>query len=292
MSFFKRISEEYQSLSKGQQIIADYLLQYPEEVAFKPIAHVAQQVGLSQATVVRFVYAFGFSGYKQMQAELHTEVRTRLSIAQRFKDTVQSGAAGNTKQSVASMIYQRDIANINATYQKIPEETYTKACKMILSARKIGVVGTRVAASPAVILQILLNQLRDDVFLFTPAFDNAYDHLVNWDERDLIISFSYTKAQNFVYELSSFGREKGCKLISICDSYRNAVSSISELVLPVQTEGAFSSMTSTMYVLDVIIYMVSTQGESLPTQKLAAMDDIFERFINRPKKTQEKEKKK
>lgn len=290
MGLFKRISEEYPRLSKGQKKIADYILQYPEEAAWRPVAYVARQVGLSEASVVRFVYAFGFGGYKKMQVELHSEVRSRLSIAQRFKDTVESGS---DSESIPSMIYQRDIANLNATYQKISEETYRTTCKMILQARKIGVVGTRVAVSPAVILQILLNQLRDDVYLLTPAFDNAYDNLVNWDERDLLISFSYMKARNFVYELSSFGKEKGCKLISICDSYRNAVSSISDLVLPVATEGAFSSMTSTMYVLDVILHMVSTSGDNLPTPKLAAMDDIFHRFINRPEKTTpEKEKKK
>ena len=278
MSFFQRLSQEYPGLSKGQKKIADYLLQFPEEASWRPIAHVARQTGVSEASVVRFVYAFGYKGYKEMQQDLHAEVYNRLSIAQRFKETVESGSA---EESICSQIYQKDIENMSNTYQNIPQENFEKARDMILKARKIGVVGTRVAVSPAVILQMLLNQLRDDVYLFTPSFDAAYDHLINWGEEDLLISFSYMKARNFVYDLSSFGREKGCKIIGICDNYRNAVSSISDLMLPVATEGAFLSMTSTMYVLDVILHMVSTSDESVSTGKLAAMDDIFDRFINR-----------
>ena len=54
-----RINHEYAKMSKGQKLIADYILKEYDKAAFMTAATLSKLVGVSESTVVRFAYALG-----------------------------------------------------------------------------------------------------------------------------------------------------------------------------------------------------------------------------------------
>lgn len=276
MMIIKRISAEYPNLSKVQRKIADYIFANLEEVSWRSAAHIAQCIGISESSIIRFVSTFGYDGYKQMQRDLQKEVESKLSLTQRFQNFVQSDPNSG---SLIDSIYKLDLENLAETYKSVTNEMIEAAADYILSARRIGIAATRVSVGPAVVLQMLLNQLLENVSLLIPGFDSSFDMLRNWDEQDLIIAISSMKWKTFTCNVCHFAKEKGCKIISICDSHRNVAASLSDITFQACIDGADISLTATIFIINVLLQAVSNRDPERFTAKRAEMDSIFERFV-------------
>lgn len=62
-----RVKSAYASLRPSEQRVADYVLQDPEGCTQCTIGELAERVQVSQPTVVRFVQAMGFDGYRSFK---------------------------------------------------------------------------------------------------------------------------------------------------------------------------------------------------------------------------------
>ena len=62
-----RIRKTYASLRPSEQRVADYVLNHPETCTQQTISELADQVQVNQPTVVRFVQALGFGGFRNFK---------------------------------------------------------------------------------------------------------------------------------------------------------------------------------------------------------------------------------
>ena len=61
------ISEGMSGFSKGQKLIARYIIENYDKAAFMTASKLGNTVGVSESTVVRFATEVGFEGYPQLQ---------------------------------------------------------------------------------------------------------------------------------------------------------------------------------------------------------------------------------
>jgi DNA-binding MurR/RpiR family transcriptional regulator len=76
------ITSSFSGLTKKQKEVARFVLDTEYLVAFASVAEVAQKVGVSTATVVRFCQALGYEGYPHLQAAIR-------QVFPRFETTIQ-----------------------------------------------------------------------------------------------------------------------------------------------------------------------------------------------------------
>ena len=79
------INMQYMKLSKGQKLIAKYILENYDKVAFMTAAKLSEEVGVSESTVVRFANALGYSGYPKLQEALEELIKNKLTTVQRVE---------------------------------------------------------------------------------------------------------------------------------------------------------------------------------------------------------------
>ena len=79
------IQSQYTRLSKGQKLIAQYILNNYDKVAFMTACKLGETVGVSESTVVRFANALGYSGYPKLQAALQELIKNKLTTVQRVE---------------------------------------------------------------------------------------------------------------------------------------------------------------------------------------------------------------
>lgn len=274
--FTEIMEKRYHNMSTGQRKIADFIKENLADTVYMNAKEISDQVGISESGVVRFATFLGYKGFKEMQKNMQEEFKIKQSIFDRFEEALNLEDENMTD---TLRVYNQTLKNLNDTVKNIPDETYEKAIAMINSARRIGVIGTRVAVAPALTLQVLLNQLVEDVELLTPNFDTSFDTLQNWGEEDLLIGFSFMKAKNFTYDMLSFGKEKGCKIISICDNYRNSIADLGDIVFPVSSESTFVSFVPTMLVIDTLLFKISREAGNDEKVRLKEFDNIIKRFV-------------
>lgn len=83
LDFGQIISENYQELTKSEKQIANYLRKNQEESAFLSAAELAERLGLSEATIVRFARTVGFDSYPAMREVLQENFRRRVTHSTR-----------------------------------------------------------------------------------------------------------------------------------------------------------------------------------------------------------------
>ena len=65
-----KIDKNYEQMSKGQKLLADYILKNYDKAVFLTAAKLGKVVGVSESTVVRFATQLGYQGYPGFQKAL------------------------------------------------------------------------------------------------------------------------------------------------------------------------------------------------------------------------------
>lgn len=68
----KLLEDRYQGFSKRQKKIADYIRDNYDKAAFMTAGKLADEIGISESTVVRFAADLGFEGYPEMKELFRT----------------------------------------------------------------------------------------------------------------------------------------------------------------------------------------------------------------------------
>ena len=79
------ISRDNSGFSKGQRLIAKYILENYDKAAFMTAGKLGKTVGVSESTVVRFAAELGYDGYPGMRKALQEMIRSRLTSVQRIE---------------------------------------------------------------------------------------------------------------------------------------------------------------------------------------------------------------
>ena len=77
-----QIGDKLDEFSKGQKLIANYILSHYDKAAFMTASKLGVTVGVSESTVVRFATEVGFEGYPGLQKALQEMIRNKLTTVQ------------------------------------------------------------------------------------------------------------------------------------------------------------------------------------------------------------------
>ena len=78
------IKKNFHKFSRGQKLIAQFIIDHYDKAAFMTAAKIAETVDVSESTVVRFASALGYSGYPEMQKALQVLIKNKLTTVQRI----------------------------------------------------------------------------------------------------------------------------------------------------------------------------------------------------------------
>ena len=120
-------------LSKGQKLIANYILEHYEKAVFLTAAKLGNIVGVSESTVVRFANELGYDGYPRFQDALEELVKSKLTAMQRLEVTTERIDTKNVLKSVLQM----DEEKIRYTREQIDDEAFNQAVGKIIEAKTI-----------------------------------------------------------------------------------------------------------------------------------------------------------
>ncbi len=115
IDLIRLIQSKFHNLSKGQKIIAQYIMNNYDKAAFMTAAKLGEKVGVSESTVVRFANAIGFIGYPQLQKQLQEMVKTKLTTVQR----IEMSTDYSNEESILKNVLKADMENIRATMDEI-----------------------------------------------------------------------------------------------------------------------------------------------------------------------------
>ena len=103
IDFSQIISDRFIQLTKSEKRIANYVRKNQEEAAFLSAGELADRLGLSEATLVRFARTLGFPSYPAMRNVLQDNFRRRVTHSARLRGRLMaeplSGLGGSLPET-------------------------------------------------------------------------------------------------------------------------------------------------------------------------------------------------
>ena len=109
-NFLQDLSTHYNIFTRSQKIIADYLTENLNDIAFCTLEELAEKIDVSTTTIIRFSRALGYTGYSEMQKDIQNNIQTKVGLPERLSS--QKFYPDNT---LLSDSFQNDIHNIQHT---------------------------------------------------------------------------------------------------------------------------------------------------------------------------------
>ena len=270
------IQSQYTRFSKGQKLIAQYILKNYDKVAFMTACKLGETVGVSESTVVRFANALGYSGYPKLQDALQEVIKNKLTTVQRV-DMVKEF---NDDSAILKKIVKSDMDNIKDTLDEIDEKAFEEAANRILKAKRIYIVGMRSSFTIAQYLGFYLGIILDSVHVIRTDMGDAFEQVVKINEDDVLIAVSFPRYSKKSYQIVSYAKEKGAHIVSLTDSPFAPVASFTDNLLLVKSNMAsfVDSLVPALSIANALIVSVGMKEKEDIKQHFDDLEAIWEKY--------------
>ena len=268
------IQSKFTRLSKGQKLIADFILKHYDKAAFMTAAKLGQNVGVSESTVVRFAIELGYDGYPELQKSLQELVKTKLTAVQRLEMTNDLVDEENALKSVL----KADMENIRTTMEKVNQKTFDSFVDNIVDAKKVYIIGLRSSSALSEFLGFYLNLILNKVVVLQHGMSDIYEQMLNLGPDDVIIGIGFPRYSIKTVEILKFARARGARVLCVTDSLLSPLAAISDLTLIAQSNMAsfVDSLVAPMSIINAIIISVGLKRREAVTQTFAKLEEIWQ----------------
>lgn len=276
VDLIKKIQKEFNKLTKGQKLIAEFIINEYDKAAFMTALTLGETVGVSESTVVRFAHSLGYDGYKDLQKQLQELVKNKLTTVQRLSMVSKY----SDKEGVLKKVMEKDMENIQRTINETGQEAFEQSIDLILNANNIYILGLRSSSFLAGYLGFYLSFLFKDIKVVTSGANDLFEQLFRADSEDVIIGISYPRYSKRTLEALDFCKEKGCKIISITDSLISPAAKYSDITL-IATSDMLSfvdSLVAPMSLINALIVAIGLKKKEDTTVYFEELERIWKKY--------------
>jgi DNA-binding MurR/RpiR family transcriptional regulator len=273
----KVIQKNYSKLSKGQKIIANYIINDYDKAAFMTAAKLGETLNISESTVVRFSIKLGYDGYRDLQNQLQELIKNKLTTLQRL-DLADSDY--DTNEDTLIKIMEKDLDNIQKTINEIDTKAFQKALDLILNAENIYTMGLRSSSFLAGYLSFYLNFVFDNIKLVSSGPNDVFEQLLKVNSNDVIIIITYPRYSKRTLEVLNYVKEKGATIIAITDSFLSPATEMSDVSLIASSEmlSFVDSLVAPMSLINSLIVSLGIEKRNELNSYFQELEEIWKRY--------------
>ncbi len=263
--------------SKGQKLIARYIIEHYDKAAFMTAARLGHAVGVSESTIVRFATELGFAGYPQLQRALQELVRNRLTSVQRMELTDEQIGKGDLVERVLSM----DIDKIRRTIDETSREEFRRVVEALDKANTIYIMGIRSSTSLAYFMAFYFNHVFPDVRLVTSAStSDVFEQIFRAHEGDVFIGISFPRYSKRTVAAMRFAKERGATAVALTDSSLSPISELADLHLYARSDmtSFVDSLVAPLSLVNALITAVGISRHEELSRTFEDLEGIWDRY--------------
>lgn len=272
-----QINEATPALSKGQKLIAGYIVANYDKAAYMTASALAAEVGVSESTVVRFANAMGFDGYPELQSRIRDTVRVRMTSVQR----IESVNVRMDEEEILNSVLLNDADKIKATLDAIDPAEFSKAVDMILGGRNIYIMGMRSSAVLAEFMNYYFGMLFDNVRLIRPAGGSEiFEHLMKLHSDDVVVAVSFPRYTTGIVNAVEYAAKTGAQVVAITDSLSSPIVPHAAAVLVAKSEMAsfVDSLVAPMSLINALIAYIGKKKHAEVTETLSRLETVWKEY--------------
>lgn len=270
---FSLIHSRYNSLTKSEKKVADYVLENMKDVVFMSITDLADACDVGEASVFRFCKSMDLKGYQEFKIALaHSS-----SIGDETPQLSSQITMQDTIQELSSKILSTNVSALTETFNLIKDQDISHAIDFMINADKIQFFG--VGASLMTAMEAKNKFMR--IINKTECSLDSHLQIMSaalMTENDVAVLISYSGSTKDTIEVAKVAKARGAKIIAITRFAKSPLTTYADITLlcganegPLQG-GSLSAKISQLYLLDLLYteYFKRTYKESIQNKETTA----------------------
>ncbi|HWQ75001.1 MAG TPA: MurR/RpiR family transcriptional regulator [Syntrophomonas sp.] len=268
------------SLSKTELKIADYLLDNSNTIGLKTATEVADEIGVSDSSVIRFVRLLGFKGYgdfkREMSGRLEQHYNEFLSPRQKY---IRAKESINEKDLISDVVEQT-ILNLNKSVESLDMSVINAAADILITSKRKYIVGFRGTASCVLYMSRKLILFLPNIISCVNHDSSVIEQMIDISSEDCIVLYTFPRYTKITQALLELAKKRRAKIIVITDRLTAPSVGYADLIIPVAVEGVghTNSYVVPLCISDMILLTISGRGIDSKNDRIAQLDDYINKY--------------
>jgi len=209
-SFIRRVRTDLAGLTSTERKLAEFVLEFPGELASYTAGELADLAGVSNATVSRFIRRLGYSSYEDARRHVRQEKESGSPL-------FQSAAASRKGGGLVARHLQHSQANLAQTFAGLSDKQVNEIVKAMIAAPQVLIFGSRSSHGFAVYLRWQIIQVLPRVIAIPGAGETLAEQLVGLAPRDCVVVFGTRRQSRFMSAVLDAARKAKARILFISD---------------------------------------------------------------------------
>lgn len=272
-----RIKMKSATFSKGQRLIAKYIEEHSDKVAFMTASRLGATVGVSESTVVRFATEIGYSGYPALQQAMQEMIRSKLTSVQRLEMTSSNIAP----ERLLDAVLEQDIDILRRTKETVNREDFYRAADALQRAQRVYILGAGSSLALATFLSHYFRLVFDTVHLVEATSEaTILQQMVHAGEGDAIIAISFPRYSKKAAKALQYASDRGVSTIAITDSPLSPLARHASHVLLARSDmvSFVDSLVGPLSLINALIVTVAIRRKGEVADTLRKIENIWDEY--------------
>ena len=266
------IKSKYANLSVKEKKIADFILEHPKESVNPSIEELAERIGISESTMVRFARKLGYTGYQRFRIALARE--TIPSNEQVFEIGVSE------LEDPIDTVFKNAQDTLNQTYKTINRAALQQVGKQFSEARNIYLMG--LGGSNILALDAYHKLIRTGLNCqYAADFHMQLMLASQSSEDDVALIISHTGSGFDTLAIAEEFRNNNCPIAVLTSNSRSPLAKMTENVLHITTgtsplvSESFSARIVSLTIIDILYVEVLERMKNMGVENLNKMRNVI-----------------
>ena len=260
----RRIGENLDGLTAKQTMLARFMLQHPEKIGYLSIRELAEQVGVSIASVSRFCTQLGYSGYDELGREVQQSLQYQMSTPARLRmlnDVADEQQADAPPRTAFDRVLDMEAQNLLLLRRSGDRAGLLRCVEWLHDAETVLVVGSMGSTALAEYFAYALGKVRQSVRLASSASGSSdWLALSSLGAKALVVLIGFPRYQRRTIEVGRYAKSRGARIIAVTDQETSPLARLADHTIAVPI--SFSTIVNSFAGPIVLIHgLVVEYGE-------------------------------
>lgn len=226
----RKIESVYGRLRPSEKKTADYLLEYRGRAGDLLLEELAREAGVSQPTILRFVKALGYRGFREFKYALVQEEGREQREEGEIELYGFRLSSRDRLEEIPGKIVGTSIRMLEETLKSIRSKDYEQAVEAILRARSIVIYSVENSVCTASDLMTKLLYLGLDCRMYGDYYLQNVS-ATNLGKDDLAIGISYSGCSRHTVEMMALARKAGAGTLVLTNFENSLIARYADILL-------------------------------------------------------------
>ncbi len=258
------------TFTDSDEKIAKYFLENINEVIYSPLSNLSKEIGVGEATILRFCKKNGFKGFQNFKIEL-------------AKSMNETDKENLNESNYISIVAKNMIDSITATEGLVNQKSLEESINLICNAKKLVIFGNGNSGITAIEIE---GRLLRSGYSAKAIIDNHYQIIESTllTKNDVVIAVSLSGETKECIDAIKIAKSNNAKIISITSFIKSEIVSLSDVVLQTSVKekpfqgGSMFAKVSQIYIADLIATGIELKQKN---KSYKVKEDVVNAIFNR-----------